>query len=287
MSNDVLVMGAVAYAPKVITIWEGLGAYLAQYELKFDVVLYSNYERQVNALFKGDIDLAWNSPLAGVRSLLIAKSRNQAVRPLIMRDTDRDLRSVFLVNADSPIQTLQDLRGKTLGTGAMDSPQATLIPLDHLRQLGLVDGQDFNIYRFDVLAGKHGDHVGGERDAVLALLAGAVDMCCIYEGNLKAFMADGTLRPGSARVVESTGLFDHCNFIGGPEASTELLDRFTELVLEMRWEDPQVRPLMELEGLREWMPGRFTGYGILERAAEEQGFYGPHGEILREDYGFK
>lgn len=287
MRSEVLVMGAVAYAPRVITIWEGLAAYLAQYELKFDVVLYSNYERQVNALFKGDIDLAWNSPLANVRSKLIANSRQLSIRALIMRDTDRDLRSVFLVNADSPIQTLQDLKGKTLGTGAMDSPQATLIPLDHLRQQGMVDGRDFNIYRFDVLTGKHGDHIGGERDAVLALLAGAVDMCCIYEGNLKAFMADGTLRNGSARVVESTEQFDHCNFVSGPHASDELLDRFTELVLEMRWEDPQVRPLMELEGLREWMPGRFDSKGVLERAVAEQGFYSVSGEILREDYGFQ
>jgi phosphonate transport system substrate-binding protein len=50
-----------------------------------------------------------------------------------MRDTDCDLRSAIVVRADSPIQTLADLRGRTVGMGALDSPQATLIPLDHLR----------------------------------------------------------------------------------------------------------------------------------------------------------
>jgi phosphonate transport system substrate-binding protein len=287
MSNDVLVMGAVAYAPRVVTIWEGLTAYLAQYELKFDVVLYSNYERQVRDLCAGAIDLAWNSPLANVRTCRIAKSRQQTVRALVMRDTDRDLHSVFLVNSDSPIQSLQDLRGKTLGTGAMDSPQATLIPLDHLRQEGLIDGRDFQLVRFDVLTGKHGDHIGGERDAVLALLAGAVDMCCIYEGNHKAFMADGTLRPGSTREVGRTEAFDHCNFVSSPHAYHPLLDQFTELVLDMHWEDPQVRPLMELEGLREWMPGRLEQYAILERAVDEQGFYDTNGKIVRAEYGFE
>jgi hypothetical protein len=95
------------------------------------------------------------------------------------------------------------------------------------------------------------------------------------------------LRAGSTRVLASTELFDHCNFVSGPQASVALLDRFTELVLEMRWEDPQVRPLMELEGLREWLPGRFDSRGVLERAVAEQGFYGASGEILREDYSFR
>ena len=55
--------------------------------------------------------------------------------------------------------------GKTVGFGAIDSPQATLIPLDHLRQAGLVAGKDYTAHRFDVLGGKHGDHIGGEREA--------------------------------------------------------------------------------------------------------------------------
>mgnify|MGYP003381555109 CR=1 FL=1 len=36
----------------------------------FDYVLYSNYERQVEAQFEGAIHLAWNSPLAWVLSLI-------------------------------------------------------------------------------------------------------------------------------------------------------------------------------------------------------------------------
>ena len=45
-----------------------------------------------------------------------------------MRDTDRDLTSVVVVRADSPVATLADLAGEPSPTGAVDSPQATLIP---------------------------------------------------------------------------------------------------------------------------------------------------------------
>jgi ABC-type phosphate/phosphonate transport system substrate-binding protein len=283
-----LVMGAVAYAPKVVTIWEGFKAYFVDRGLAFDFVLYSNYERQVEAQFDGDLDLAWNSPLAWLRARRIAAARGCAgeVRAVAMRDTDCDLHSVLVVRADSPLRTLADLRSKTIGCGAVDSPQATLIPLQHLRAQGLHEGRDFGVRRFDVLAGKHGDHIGGERDAARALVAGEVDACCLIDANHLAFGLDGTLPAGRTRVLARTEAYDHCNFTTSPGAPAEDIARFVELLLAMRWDDPEVRPLLELEGLREWRRGRTSGYEALDRAIDEQGFYGADGRILRADYRY-
>ena len=61
-------MGAVAYDPKVVTIWDGFRAWFRDQGLDFDYVLYSNYERQVDDLVAGRIHAAWNSPLAWVRT---------------------------------------------------------------------------------------------------------------------------------------------------------------------------------------------------------------------------
>ena len=47
---DTVVMGAVAYDPKVVTIWDGFRRWFAEREFDFDYVLYSNYERQVEDL---------------------------------------------------------------------------------------------------------------------------------------------------------------------------------------------------------------------------------------------
>jgi len=286
MSINTLRMGAVAYAPKVVTIWEGFKAHFARHGLRFDYILYSNYERQVEAQFDGHIDVAWNSPLAWVRADRIARSRGQAVQAIAMRDTDCDLSSVIVVRADGALRSVADLRGRTLGVGAIDSPQATLIPLDHLRQQGLVGGRDFTVRRFDVLGGKHGDHVGGERDAALALMAGEVDACCMIDGNHLAFSADGTLPSGATRVLARTGAYDHCNFTASPGARPALLAKFTELLLAMRWDDPQVRPLLELEGLREWRVGRTSGYAMLQRAVDDERFYDHDGRIFATDYHY-
>ena len=132
-----LMLGAVAYDPKVVTIWEGFKAWFAEHDFEFDLVLYSNYEAQVEGHFAGQYDVAWNSPLAWIQAERVAAERGRKAEAIAMRDTDQDLTSVIVVRADSDIQTLADLKGKIIGVGAGDSPQATLIPLNHLAESGL------------------------------------------------------------------------------------------------------------------------------------------------------
>ncbi len=286
MSQRTLVMGAVAYAPKVVTIWEGFKHWFHDHGLPFDFVLYSNYERQVEDQFNGTLDLAWNSPLAWVRAERIARAKGLMVSAVAMRDTDCDLTSVLVVRNNAGIDTLDALRGKTIGFGAIDSPQATLIPMDHLRQAGLVAARDYTAQRFDVLGGKHGDHVGGELDAAKALVQGKIDAAWMIDGNHLAFSSDGTLPSGQTRVLARTAPFDHCNFTVSPGAPGELIQRFTELLLGMRWDDPAVRPLLELEGLRQWKTGRTSGYAALERAVDDESFYDASGTIIASGYRY-
>ena len=281
-----LVMGAVAYAPKVVTIWEGFKEYFWRQGFAFDYVLYSNYERQVEAQFEGAISLAWNSPLAWVRADRMARARGQQAQAVAMRDSDCDLTSVLVVRADSACSNLDDLRAKRIGFGAIDSPQARLIPLDHMRRHGLVAGRDFEVRRFDVLGGKHGDHIGGERDAALALVQGEIDAAWMIDGNHLAFSREGVLPAGGSRILARTGAYDHCNFTVSPGASEAGVARFTELLLAMQWEDPQVRPLLELEGLKRWLPGRTSGYEALIRATDDEAFYDAEGGLIARDYRY-
>jgi phosphonate transport system substrate-binding protein len=286
--NTPLMMGAVAYAPKVVTIWEGFKAWFRANGVEFDYILYSNYERQVEAQFDGTIALAWNSPLAWVRAERIARARGQQVRALAMRDSDCDLTSVLVTRSDAGAGsgTLGALRGKVIGFGAIDSPQANLIPLDHLRQNGMLAGTDFKARRFDVLGGKHGDHIGGERDAALALMAGEIDAAWMIDSNHMAFSREGVLPAGATRIVARTAPFDHCNFTVSPGAPEAQVARFGELLMAMSWDDPQVRPLLELEGLRTWVAGRTSGYDALVRATDDERFYSEEGVILASGYRY-
>ena len=273
--DGTLVLGAVAYDAKVVPIWDGFQRWFRTQGLDFDYVLYSNYERQVEQHFAGAFHVAWNSPLAWIEAARVAKRRGREARAIAMRDTDRDLTSLVVVRADSPVRALADLRGKTVGCGAGDSPQATLIPLEHLAREGLVAGRDFPVRRFDVLVGKHGDHVGGERDAARALLQGEVDAACMIDGNHLAFTNEGLFARGATRVLAQTGKYDHCNFTVLDGAPERLVSRFQELLFAMRYDDPTVRPLMDMEGLKRWCEGRTSGYALLESACERTSWLTP------------
>ena len=284
-----LLLGAVAYDPKVVTIWDGFRAWLRSSGVDFDYVLYSNYERQVGDLVDGRIDVAWNSPLAWVRARRLAAARGEPLTPVTMRDTDCDLRSAIVVRADSPARSAGDLAGRVVATGAVDSPQATLLPLSLLRSAGLEPGVDVTVRRFDVGVGLHGDHVGGERGAARALFAtdpaDRVDAACMIDSNLLLFGREGVLPAGAVRVVAQTPPYDHCTMTAGPSAAANPgITRFGELLLGMDYADPGLRPLLDLEGLKEWRPPRLSGYDQLEQAVDEAGFYDAEGAITAAGY---
>jgi phosphonate transport system substrate-binding protein len=289
-----LVLGAVAYDPKVVTIWDGFRTWLREQGLPFDYVLYSNYERQVTDLVGGRIGVAWNSPLAWVRARRLAQAAGVALHPVTMRDTDCDLTSVVVVRDDSPVQAAADLRGRTVATGAIDSPQATLLPLALLRAAGLRlaatrdadngHGANVRVRRFDIGVGLHGDHIGGERDAARALTAGEVDAACLLDSSLLVFAREGILPAGSCRVIAQTPPYDHCTMTAGPAADAALTARFGDLLRGMSYADAQLRPLLDLEGLKQWRPARLEGYQQLEQAVDESGFYTADGEIGARDY---
>jgi phosphonate transport system substrate-binding protein len=279
-----LLMGAVAYDPKVVTIWGGFRSWLRSRGLPFDFLLYGNYEHQVEDLVDGRIHAAWNSPLAWIRASRLAAARGQEVSALVMRDTDRDLRSVIVVRSNSPYASLPDLKGEAIAVGAVDSPQATLIPCSHLRAQGLLPGEDYTLLRFDVGVGLHGDHIGGERDAARALISGQAAAACLIDANHLLFSREGTLPAGSTRMLAQTGTYDHCNMTIGPGAPADLVQQFGELLLSMSYADPEVRPLLDLEGLTAWHEGRTTGYALLDAAVNESSFYDASGAVTADDY---
>src|SRR5512138_3084480 len=97
MAESIL-LGAVAYDPKVVTIWEGIRDYFQEQGVPLDFALFSNYERQVDELLAGHIDIAWDTPLAHVRVKERTGGKSLA---LGMRDSDRDFHSKVVVRKDS------------------------------------------------------------------------------------------------------------------------------------------------------------------------------------------
>jgi len=169
--DQTILLGAVAYDAKVVTIWEGIREHFAEQGVPMEFTLFSTYEWQVEALLKGHIDIAWNTPLAHVR---VRHRTGGKSLSLGMRDSDRDFQAKLLVRNDRAIQNLKDLEGKTLAVGTVDSTQARILPLYFLGCED-VDVSRVNVVTFEGDLGKHGDTGNSELDVLRALHEGRAD----------------------------------------------------------------------------------------------------------------
>jgi phosphonate transport system substrate-binding protein len=261
-------MGAVAYDPKVVPIWDGIRDYLNDAGAPMDYVLFSNYETQVDALLEGFVDIAWNTNLAYVRS---HRRTGGAVRAIAMRDTDVDFSSVIIARADAGIDSLDDLRGRTLALGSRDSGHAAILPIYFLARNGLDWRNDLGLRRFDLDVGKHGDTGASESAVLEAVGSGAADAGAVGDPFWAMALENRTVDSDRVRVLWTTPTYHHCNFTVLDSMPEERTAPWVGALLRMDYNDPTHRRLLDLEGLKQWVPGRIEGYATLFEAVEEQG----------------
>lgn len=267
-SDTSILLGAVAYDPKVVSIWEGIRDYFNDAGAPFDFVLFSNYERQVQALLAGHIDIAWNTPLAHVKVQQHTQGKSLS---LGMRDSDRDFHSRLIVRTDSGIKSPVDLSGKTLAVGTADSTQARILPLHFLKECG-VDLKAVRMLTFETDAGKHGDTGSSELEVLDALRRGDADAGTIGDLIWVLEQAAGHIDTSLLKSAWTSPPFDHCMFDAMPDLDAQKIARFKSALFAMTWENPEHRRLLELEGLRQWMPPREEGYDSLRAAVADQGY---------------
>ncbi len=254
-------VGAVAYHPRVVTIWEGFRRWFAERGFPVEHTLYGSYDAQVEALLAGAIDVAWNTNLAYVQT---RARTGGACRALAMRDTDIDWTSVVLVPEDEA-GGLEALRGKRVGFGDADSPQAWILPVFAMRRDGIDPLRDLQADRLDLDVGKHGDTGRAERAQVERLRAGELDAAVVSSPTLAALEADG--EAAGLIVAWTSPPYHHCNFTA-LQASAADHDMFRRLILEMDEADPELAEPMRLEWVRRWVEVDETGYADLIEAVE-------------------
>ena len=265
MRDGPVVVGAVAYDPKVVPIWEAMREYFAEASVPTDYVLFSNYEAQVEAFFAGSIDIAWNTNVAYVKA---ERRAGGACKVLAMRDTDLGFTSRLIARSDSGIGGISDLKGRRLAVGSADSAQAALVPLSAVRDAGIDPARDLTLMRFDLDVGKHGDTGTSELEVLRALHAGEADAGAIGYVTWIKEQEQGRVNTSLLRSVWTSEPYNHCNFTALPGFDDDTAKRWAGALLAMDGSDPRWRRLMELEGLTAWLPGRKEGYEVVTKSLD-------------------
>ena len=276
-----ILLGAVAYDPKVVGIWDIIRDYSNEYGCKLDYVLFSNYERQVDSLLKGHIDIAWNTNVAWIRTLYSTDNKAKAIA---MRDTDLHWSTKFVVKKDSKIKNLEDLKGKKLGVGSADSSQANIMAIYYLNKNGLkikesdinnfeIDNESVNIIRYNSDLGKHGDTGRSEWDVLEGLKNGSLDAGTIGSNTWIRILEEGLYPDGELISFYTSPDFCHCNFTVMPNIDSEISDNFVKMLMSQKKENPIIKKMMAMEGLNEWIitgEKELKGYDTLYEAMREQ-----------------
>jgi NitT/TauT family transport system substrate-binding protein len=131
-----------------------------------DVVLLTGSPRLIQTLLAGDIDYA----VGGVASVLRARMRG--ADPVILATTANYSSQRILLRPDSPIQRVQDLKGKTVGVTQYGSQGDTFFR-DALKRSGLKPDAEVTIIQ-----------LGGTPQVGAALVAGRIDAAVTGESGL-------------------------------------------------------------------------------------------------------
>ncbi|WP_298495163.1 PhnD/SsuA/transferrin family substrate-binding protein [Helicobacter sp. UBA3407] len=279
-----ILVGAVAYAPQIVPIWDTIREYANDYfkDIRLDYVLFSNYERQVQWLKEGKIDIAWNTNVAFIRS---RHCTNNGAEAILMRDTDIGFKSVFVAKRDT-MKGLEDLKGKKFGLGSLDSAQAAIMPLFYLQQASLAlkempldslhqssADDTLKVYRFNSDVGKHGDTGRSEFDVLDKIKSGELDAGAIGSTTWVRVMQEGNY-PQMVNFYTSPA-YCHCNFTTLKSFDSYLKRSFVEMMKSQNAlkNDPKIAHMMSLEGLNEWVScdeNALKGYEEIVQAMKEQ-----------------
>ena len=138
----------------------------AKHGIDADVVLLTGSPRLIQTLLAGDIDYA----VGGVASVLRARMRG--ADPVILATTANYSSQRILLRPDSPIQRVQDLKGKTVGVTQYGSQGDTFFR-DALKRSGLKPDAEVTIIQ-----------LGGTPQVGAALVAGRIDAAVTGESGL-------------------------------------------------------------------------------------------------------
>ncbi len=260
MATKPIVVGAVAYTLHVVTVWEGFREYFRLAGVPTDYVLFSNYEAQVEAFFKRQIDVAWNTNVAYARCERRAEGRCQV---LGMRDVDVGYTTRFVARAAAGIERLADVRGKRFAFGSADSAQTALIPAYYLREAGVDPERDARALHFDLDVGKHGDTGTSELEVLRALHDDEADAAGIADATWQGQVRKGEVDLDRVRSFWVTPGYCHCNFTALPDFDPERAREWSAALLAMDHADPRWRLYMDLEGVGRWLPGQKAGYEVV------------------------
>jgi len=235
---------------------EPLVAYLEkQTGAKVVLTVPLNYAAVVEAFGADKVDVAYFGGFTYVQS-----HKRFGAQPLVQRERDQAFHSLFLTQADSPIASLADLKGRTFAFGDVNSTSGHLMPEYYLRQAA-VDP--------DVIA--RAIYTGGHDATALAVANKKVDAGALDEAVFQKLTKDGKVDASKLKVFYTTPPFFDYVWSARKGLDPALIDSFKKAMLALDPGDPQHKAVLDLLQATRYVPADDASYDKLREAATAAG----------------
>jgi phosphonate transport system substrate-binding protein len=243
-------------ADKMLRESEPLKAYLEHATgARVELTIPLNYAAVVEAFGADKVDIAYFGGFTYVQA-----RKRFAAEPLVQRDRDQAFHSLFITQADSPISSLADLKGKQFAFGDVNSTSGHLMPAYFMHQQG-VDP--------DVIA--RALYTGGHDATALAIANGKADAGALDEAVYARLIKDHKLDAAELKVFYTTPPFFDYVWAARKALDPALADAFRRAMLALDAGKPEHKPVLDLLQATRYAPADDASYGPLRDAATAAG----------------
>ena len=182
------------------------------------LIIPKDYTTTIEGLGNGSIDFATTGAVAYVKA-----RKAYGVVPLVQRDIDKQFHSVFVTQANSPIQTIADLKGKRFAFGDVVSASGSVIPYRLMVEAGLDPNKDLEWFRY----------TGSHPATVQAVAAGVADAGSSDETVFRSLVAEGKVDGSKIRVFYTSPPFVDYVWMARKDVPEAMQKKFIDAFLKL------------------------------------------------------
>ncbi|WP_058935953.1 putative selenate ABC transporter substrate-binding protein [Roseateles depolymerans] len=236
-----------------------LGKYLEkELGVKVEWTPVTDYAAAVEAVVNKKIDLAWFGGFTFVQANVRSGGK---IVPLVQREEDEKFRSVFITEAGSKINKLEDLKGHTLSFGSASSTSGHLMPRSFLLAAKINPETDLKRISFS-----------GAHDATVAAVAGGkVDAGALNISVWEKLVSEKKVDPKEIRVFYTTPAYYDYNWSVHADMPAAMQEKLKQAFLKLNDSTPEGKEILALQRATRFVPTKPDNYVGIKAAAENAG----------------
>ena len=225
--------------------------------MKVEFTPVTDYAASVEALVNKQVDMAWFGGFTFVQANVRSGGK---VLPIVQREEDEKFRSVFITTEPS-INSLADLKGKTMSFGSQSSTSGHLMPRSFMLDAKVDPDKDMKRVAYS-----------GAHDATIAAVAsGKVDAGALNISVWEKFVADKKVDTTKVRVFYTTPPYFDYNWTVHSEMPVALREKLTKAFLELDKNTAEGKAVLDVQRATRFIPSKVENYKGIEAAGRSAG----------------